>query len=302
MRPPFLSFVTWNRMSLTVRNLSRLLESKEDFEISIIDNNSQDDTWEFLKSLNDPRIKSRIKFEKNRGPIYAYNYNLSMRNPDQYFITVDNDTYIHTEDWISRFMEVFNRFPEVGMLGIPRSNPYPEYMPAVLPKLKDGICYLRLKNALVNEPLDFVPKCCQIYRPELLELIGYWSEESGFADAEMSARITQYTPFTVGFATNIRIEQPQKIACPECQGKNWCSLDRTNTYCHKLWEMRYTNYKFAKQFLWKNLQFFEELKNDNRTVYCPSVHDPASLERIAGNVYHADWVTENFKFYADHAN
>lgn len=66
MVPPFLSFVTWNRMGLTARNLSRLLSLPEDFEMHIIDNNSLDSTWEFIQDLSDPRKRNVFRNTKSR--------------------------------------------------------------------------------------------------------------------------------------------------------------------------------------------------------------------------------------------
>lgn len=50
---PIVSFVCWNRAGLTARNLKELLKSTDDFELYIVDSNSEDDTWEFLKTLKD---------------------------------------------------------------------------------------------------------------------------------------------------------------------------------------------------------------------------------------------------------
>lgn len=303
MRPPFLSIVTWNRMGLSVRNVLRLLQSTDDFEMHIVDHGSRDDTWEFIQDLKDSRIKSRVRMHRNRGPVYAFNYNLSKRKKGQYYITVENDVYIHSLDWISRFMEVFDTFTEVGLLGIPRSRPYPEFLPPVDPKFRDGVCYLKLKNAAVNEPLDFIPRCCMMFRPEIFNYIGYWSEESGFTDAELSARITHYTPYTAGFATNIRIEQTQSISCSDCMGRKGCLLKKEDgDTCFAFWEDRYRNPQFVQKNLWKNVQFFKELETGARSAYCASIHDPSSMSRIGDSVYHEDWVKENIRFYEENAN
>jgi hypothetical protein len=77
MTPPMVSFITWNRLGLTDRNLKALLRTDEDFELYLADNNSRDGTWYYLSSLSDPRIKSRVRFDANRGPVYAANYHLS---------------------------------------------------------------------------------------------------------------------------------------------------------------------------------------------------------------------------------
>jgi glycosyltransferase involved in cell wall biosynthesis len=119
MIPAFISFVTFNRMGLTIRNLDALLKTTDDFELNIVDINSNDNTWDFIQSLKDSRIKSITRLPENKGPIYALNYNLARRKPGQYFITIDSDVHLHTPDWISRFMKVFDTFPDVGLLALP---------------------------------------------------------------------------------------------------------------------------------------------------------------------------------------
>ena len=53
MEKALVSFICWNRAGLNARNLNALLKSTDDFELYIIDSNSSDDTWEFIKTLND---------------------------------------------------------------------------------------------------------------------------------------------------------------------------------------------------------------------------------------------------------
>ena len=103
MRPPFVSYVTWNRLGLTIKNLNSLLDNKDEFELHIVDNNSGDDTWKYICGLKDRRIKSRTRFSVNRGQIYAVNYNLSKRKEGQFFITIDNDVNIITKPWLNNF-------------------------------------------------------------------------------------------------------------------------------------------------------------------------------------------------------
>lgn len=299
MIPPMVSFITWNRMGLTVRNLTSLLDTTEDFELHIIDNNSKDSTWDYISSLKDSRIKNRIRFQKNRGPIYALNYNLSRRRPGQYFISLEPDVCIYTKNWIWRFMEVFEKYPEVGLLGVAKGTPYTGYLPPVVYHMKDGIAYLEVKHASTIDPLDFVPEHLQCIRPEVIDLIGYWSEESYYGDAEISARIHHYTPYKVGFVTTIEIDQYQEIDCKDCNGVEYCSLDRSTTHCNLPRYRKYSNPLFVAKYFWKNVEFFKELQSGKRSVFCASIHDEKSME---GHVYNSAWAEENFRFYEERDN
>ncbi|MEL7564340.1 MAG: glycosyltransferase family A protein [Dehalobacterium sp.] len=299
MTPPFISYATFHRLGLTVRNLNSLLTTTDDFELHIIDNNSQDGTWDYIQSLNDHRIKSKIRFPVNFGPIYAVNYNLSRRRPDQYFIVLESDVYFYVPDWISRFMKVFQAFPDVGLLGIAKAFPYPAYFPEIIPKEKNGVSYLELKNGDVGNLLDFVPGQCQCLRPELINIIGYWCEENGYGDAELSVRVNKYTPFKSGFVTDIPIDMVQTIPCAACGGSPWCKLDKISLNCFDLRNSKHRNESFAATFRWKYLEYFNELNQGKRTVYCASIHDPESYKN---HIYHMDWALENFNFYAANSN
>lgn len=297
--PPFINFVTFNRMGLTIKNLSNILDSDEDFELHIIDCNSKDNTWDYINSLNDSRIKSKTRFSLNLGPIYPLNYSLTKRKPGQYFITVDSDTFIKTKNWIARFMEVFDAFPEVGVLGVVRDNPYPRYMPPIIPRENGNINYLQLKNATVGVDLDFVPGQLQCLRPELIEKIGYWNEECGYGDAELSPRVVHYTPYTVGYVTTVEIDMTQYIGCNLCMGKDICKLGRSVNTCFSISKSANYNESFVRKHGWKYREIFKELEEGKRTAYSASVHDPESIKKC---VYNQIWAFENFDYYIKNSN
>ncbi len=299
MTPPLLSYVTFNRLGLTVKNLSSILNTKENFEMHIIDNHSTDGTWQYLQSLNDSRIKSKTQIGVNSGQIYALNLNLLKRKPDQYFITVDNDVYIETEDWISRFMKVFETFPEIGLLGVQRVYPYPEYLPPVTPKLKDGVFYYELIDTAADIEQNFVPGCCQCLRPELINDLGFWNEENGLGEIEISFRVSNYTSFKAGLMPNIAVKMPQSIECAECQYAHLCTLNKYSDTCFTVYKRLYKNDEFKKKFKWKFDETLKDMRDGARTVYCASALDKISFTTHQFNM---DWALENFKFYVDNAN
>lgn len=297
--PLFINYITFNRLGLTIRNLTRILESSEDFELHIIDSNSKDNSWDYIQSMKDSRIKSKTRLDLNLGPIYPLNLSLTKRKPNQYFMTIDSDVYINTDNWITRFMEVFDAFPEVGVLGVMRDTPYPRYMPPIIPKVKDNLSYLQLKNAAVGVDLDFVPGQLQCLRPELINEIGYWSEENGYGDAELSPRVNHYTSFKAGFLTTVEIDMKQSIGCDECKGRDFCKLSKSINTCYALGKESNMNESFVRKHGWKYLETFKELEEGKRTAYCASIHDP---ESIKNHVYNEAWAKENFSYYIQNSN
>lgn len=299
MTPPLISYSTFHRLGLTARNLNSLLKTTEDFELHIVDSNSQDDTWEYIQSLQDVRIKSKIRLPVNSGPIYPINFNLARRRPDQYFIVLESDVYLYAPDWITRFMKVFQTFPEVGLLGVPRPNPAPAFEPEVLPIVKNGVSYLQLKNSEVGTINNFIPGHCQCLRPELISLIGYWCEENGYGDAELSIRVNKYTPFKAGLVADIPIDMAQTIPCQACEAVKWCRLDKLSNTCFDIRNRKHKNLSFSETNRWKYFEYFNELNQGKRTVYCASILDPESYRT---HLYHMDWALENFSFYITNAN
>ncbi len=299
MIPPLISYSTFHRLGLTGRNLRSLLRTTDDFELHIVDSNSQDDSWDFIQSLHDSRIKSRTRLPANLGPIYPINLNLTHRKPDQFFIVLESDVYLYSPDWISRFMRVFETFPEVGLLGVPRPIPLPGYEPDVLPIFRNGVSYNQLISCEVGTIRNFVPGHCQCIRPELFPIIGYWCEENGYGDAELSVRIHNYTPYKVGLINDIAIDLTQTIPCQNCEVSPFCKLDKITKTCFDIRNSKYKNLSFSTAYRWKYIEFFNELNQGKRTVYCASIHDPISYST---HFYHMDWAMENFNYYAVNSN
>ncbi len=296
MIPPAISYVTFNRLGLTVRNLASIFESTDDFEMHIVDNGSIDGTWEYIQGLKDKRIKSKTNVGVNAGQVYGINLNLMRRKSEQYFITIDNDVYIETKDWISKFMKVFNTFPEVGLLGVAKGEPYPVFYPPVILKSRAGVSYLELMHSVPELEGDFVPGCCQCLRPELIEQLGYWSEENYAGEAEISLRVNNYSSYQAGFVPEISIKMPQTLDCSQCQNNSRCILNKPSETCFSIYKKRYLNDVFKNKFKWKFEETINDMRNGKRPVYCASSLDAASVEEHA---FILEWALDNFKFYID---
>lgn len=291
MEPPLISYVTWNRLGLTARNLPTLLENSSDFELHIADNHSHDDTREYLMSLKDVRIKSITLFSENRGPIYATNFILSKRNPAQFFITVDNDVNIHTGDWVKRFLEAFDAFDELGLLGAVSHEYYSRYRQILIKREQDEISYLRVLKG-------FVEGCCQCIHPKVLQQLGYWNEENCMGDMEMCYRINKFTDYKTGFLPGIEIDQKQEIPCCDCTVRDICRFPDTQG-CFSIYKRNYRNPAFRNKYGWKYREYAKKSDNIGIRAFCPSLHDANSIENYNYNRLRAE---ENFLYYKNHAD
>lgn len=88
-------------------------QNYRNFEIIVVDNNSQDDTVEFLRS-NYPEVKI-IRCPENFGYV-AYNFGFSNAQ-GEYLLIIDDDGLPASKDWIDRTVSYFESNPRIGAIG-----------------------------------------------------------------------------------------------------------------------------------------------------------------------------------------
>ena len=92
---------------------SVLVQSFNDFEILLVDNNSTDDSIDFVKKhYSDQRIKI-IQSDKNLG--FADGNNLGLKNASgEYIVLLNNDTVVD-KDWLKYLYELINSDKTIGV-------------------------------------------------------------------------------------------------------------------------------------------------------------------------------------------
>ena len=107
--------LTHNRVHLLQKCVENVLlrTSGATREIVIWDNASPDATAEYLRSLDDPRIRVVIS-EKNVGQ-NGYARAFRMTTAD-YFIELDDDVVNAPEHWDAMMLDAFKKLPDVGFL------------------------------------------------------------------------------------------------------------------------------------------------------------------------------------------
>lgn len=296
MTVPIISFICFNKKGIAAKNIYQLLKSTDDFELHIIDNNSKDGTWEFINSLNDPRIKEKKLFDKNRGMPYSLNYVISQRKKDQFLITMDSDVFIESTDWISKYLDIFNEFPELGILGAEPSEWYDIIIPNNIVSIETIS-----KNSLSYYKSTGVTSCLMCIRPEVFNILGYFNEEASSSDIDICKRLTTYTPYHIGILPSIKISQPQSITCSTCPLNNFCKLrkDLATPECLSIYASRYKHVEFTP-IMYSNLNlFYQDISSGKRTPYCASVHDPDSLKN---HYYDKKMADASCQFFIDNAN
>jgi hypothetical protein len=296
MIPPFISYITFNRLGLTVRNLPAILDSTEDFEMHIIDCNSRDDTWDYISSLDDSRIKTKERMDLNHGKTYALNLHLLRRSPEQYFFSVDSGAFIETKGWIGKFLKVFEAFDEVGLLGVRAEEG--GAIPAVL-REKGPQSYLELSCTKQDSDNNYIPGSCMCLRPDLIREIGYFCEENCFGDRELCYRVRHYTKFKAGFLTDVRIRLPVSVTCEECPYSNQCKLGKVAGTCFSKYERYNKNDEFLKKNKWRFEETVRDMESGARPVYCASLLDASSTRN---HIYNKEWAMDNLVYFIRNAN
>jgi GT2 family glycosyltransferase len=107
--------VNWNgRQHLKVCLESLLNQTYKDFEVILVDNNSTDDSVNFVKS-NFPQVKI-IKVQKNYGFAEGNNIGIreALKNPEiKYIVALNNDTEVKS-DWLQQLVDVAKRDEKIG--------------------------------------------------------------------------------------------------------------------------------------------------------------------------------------------
>lgn len=110
--------VTYNNIDYTKLCVDSIL-SKTDFpsyEIIIVDNNSNDDTRDYVKSLKEKYDLVKIILnEENKGFAKANNQGIQIAEGN-YVIFLNNDTVV-THGWLTKMINYLDNNPDIGLIG-----------------------------------------------------------------------------------------------------------------------------------------------------------------------------------------
>jgi len=108
---------THNRLSYTQKVIPCLLtDPTEEFELYLWDNASTDGTPEYLKSINDPRIKAVYLSNTNQGQVGAMNWAWSQTQAELVG-KLDNDC-LPTPGWTRIFAAAHRDIPQLGAVAM----------------------------------------------------------------------------------------------------------------------------------------------------------------------------------------
>lgn len=180
MRYPLVSIVvpTYNRkekLKLTIETLEKSDYPKDNIEILIVDDCSNDNTKKVVNKLI--RRYKNIKYfktKKNSGPAAARN--IGIKNSRGGIIFFTDDDGIIPRNWIKDFVEFYQKHRGIygigGILKAPIDNIF-----AKLERVKNQILGIQIKGIMIgrsNVPIGFTSNLS--YRKEVFDKIGHFDE------------------------------------------------------------------------------------------------------------------------------
>ncbi len=180
--------MTWNTLPLLKTCLSSVEKNTtlKDYEIIIINNNSQDGTRDFLETIDNNRYHFIFNSE-NRGVGPARNQGIEIAN-GEYILILDVDTIV-TQNAIDRLVKYLDNNPECGIVA-PRLtdiNGSLQYtcrdFPTIVSKFLRRMTFKWAKEMLAKEEqlywdhntvkeVDYVIGACQLIRKSVIKMVG----------------------------------------------------------------------------------------------------------------------------------
>jgi N-acetylglucosaminyl-diphospho-decaprenol L-rhamnosyltransferase len=206
------------------------------YEIIVIDNNSQDGTFEMIE--NDYKEITLLKNPVNRGVAPARNQGIKLAS-GRYILILDADMELK-ENSIEQLFRFMESFPDAGIVGcklVDSNNNlqysckrFPNFLALIFRRLEHYKSIQNsntLKNHVMKDwdhnsisEVDYIIGACQFFRAEVISRIGFYDEKIfyGPEDMDFCARIWKnnmkviYYPFTNIFHHEQRITKKKILS------------------------------------------------------------------------------------------
>ncbi|MCP4613405.1 MAG: glycosyltransferase family 2 protein [Planctomycetes bacterium] len=165
------NYKTLDFTRLCLRSIRKF--TKYPYEVIVVDNDSQDESLKYLKSLNWIRLIERRSGENEPGGGYAHGagLDLGLENCNtEYFISMHSDTFVRKDNWLKDLIYYFGHDESIVCVGSGKI----EMIPAWRIMLKKATDFRTFKRKILREP-DPVGKfrywnrtICSLYRTDIL--------------------------------------------------------------------------------------------------------------------------------------
>lgn len=154
--------VTWNRADYTLKTFQSLLATVPKAKFIFVDNNSTDGTKEMFKEAENAKYTIILR-DKNEGWGVAINEALvyiDYHNLKSDYILLSNNDVEYSEDWYSKATTLYEKYPDIGILGLWKHKNHGVY---------------RDYGDMVTK--DQMPATCWLLKPEIIKDLGPIAEK-----------------------------------------------------------------------------------------------------------------------------
>lgn len=149
-----------------------LQQTYDNFELIVVDDCSDDNTWEILRNIGDPRVKP-LRHKTRQGPYAARNSALSVAK-GKFITTHDADDWSHPQRLELMVRELESHPNAKGVLGPwVRATPELEFTRW---RAEDRLIHLSVSTLMFSK--------------DVIDVIGYWDNVRAGADSEFLDRVT----------------------------------------------------------------------------------------------------------------
>jgi glycosyltransferase involved in cell wall biosynthesis len=142
------NYKTLDLTRLCLRSIRKF--TKYPYEVMVIDNDSQDESLQYLKSLN--WIRLIVRKEQNGvsgGFAHAAALQFGLENCNtEFFISMHSDTFVQKENWLAELISHFKNDEAIACVGTGKIELTPKWREL----LKRGTDFRTFKRKLLKEP------------------------------------------------------------------------------------------------------------------------------------------------------
>lgn len=166
------NYKTLDLTRLCLRSIRKY--TRQPYEVIVVDNDSQDASTEYLRSLKWIRLIERKDKTNDSSGGYAHAAALDMaleQTQTEFFVAMHSDTFVRRENWLGDLLAMFGQDTQMACVGAGKVELTPDWL-VWLKKLTD---FKTFKRILLRtpDPLGmyryYNRTVCSIYRTEVLK-------------------------------------------------------------------------------------------------------------------------------------
>ncbi|CAM4397263.1 glycosyltransferase [Saccharibacillus endophyticus] len=247
--------ITYNNLDYTKKCIDSIFQKTAypNYELVIVDNDSQDDTPAYLLDLQKNMSNVRVILnDQNLG--FAAGNNVGIRASEgEYIILLNNDTIV-TRGWISGLIKHLNK-DHVGMVG-PVTNSigneaqiHVDYT-SIDEMDRFAIDYTTQYQNQTYSQIPVLAMFCVAFKAEIIKEVGYLDEdyEVGMFEDDDYSMALKKAGYTVACAEDVFIHHFGSVSFKKLQDKKYREIfDKNKIYFEKKWDTVWMPHNYRKE-------------------------------------------------------